>query len=199
MKKQMFHKIKNTIAILLMVLFVLSAVGVATSALAGTSSLSSSSQTMFSSPYKYNLYGNGISIIYTPKVAGVKTVLTYKDKKFGTLFFSNNKIHTVNVQGLGTILSVTLGTQKIAPGAAPHPQFSILIPEVNLQNRSGVYVPIHTMGTTTYYKSASLPPSSHIGQVESYVFTQLNGTAYGKAYVPINPIIPIPIPKPVLL
>jgi hypothetical protein len=186
MKERISHKIKRTMAILLMVLLVISVIGVATSALADKSSLPASGQTMFVSPYQYQLSGNGTSITYIPVGPGAVPSLVYKDKIFGTLHFIGKNINTVNVPNLGTLVSVTLGTPKIMPGAPPQPLFTILLPQVNLLNKKGASARISTVGIKTSYKAASLPPSAHIGQVESYIITNLRGTASN-----CNGIIPL--------
>jgi hypothetical protein len=176
---------KNTLVILLAVLFVVSL----TAASAGASSLTSSSkktEIKLISPYQYRLSGNGIRVTYTPMGPGAVPNLVYKDKKFGTLHFTDQEIRCVDVPDLGTLVSVTLGTAKLIEGAPPQPLFTFLLPKVNLLNQKKASAAIHTIGITTSYKSASLPPSAHIGQVESYIITNLSGTASN-----CNNIIPL--------
>jgi hypothetical protein len=160
---------------------------IAGSAMADTSSLSPSSQALFVSPYQYQLSGNGTSITYIPVGPGAVPSLVYKDKIFGTLHFIGKNINTINVPNLGTLVSVTLGTQKIKPGAPPQPVFTILLPQVNLLNKKGASASIQTVGIKTSYKTSSLPPSAHIGQVESYIITDLRGTASNcNGIIPLN-------------
>lgn len=177
MRMRIFHKIKGSMAIFLMIFFLVSL----TTASVGASSTIPSKQTTvinFVSPYSYSLKGTHISVIYAPIGPGAVPSLVYKDKTFGTLHFIGKNISSVDVPNLGVLVSVTLGTSKHMPGAPPQPLFTILLPKVNLLNQKGSSAPIYTIGITTSYKAVSLPPSAHIGQVESYVITQLNGTAY---------------------
>ncbi len=168
---------KRTLAILLVVLFVVSL----TAASAGASSLAPSCQTTeikFINPYQYHLSGNCISVMYTPMGPGAVSNLVYNNKKFGTFHFTNKEIHCVDIPELGTLVSITLGTLKPIPGAPPQPLFTFLLPKVNLLNKKNTSASFHTIGITTSYKAASLPSSARIGQAESYVITNLIGTAF---------------------
>jgi hypothetical protein len=182
-EKNRGHLMKKMIILFVSFILLLCIAG---STVADTSSKSLSSQALFVSPYQYQLGGNGTSITYKPIGPGAVPILVYKNKIFGTLHFTGKNISTVNVPNLGTLISVTLGTQKIMPGSSHRPLFTILLPQVNLLNKKDASTSIHAIGIRTSYKASSLPPSVHIGQVESYIITDLRGTAFNS-----NGIIPL--------
>jgi hypothetical protein len=119
----------------------------------------------------YELSGHGIEITFLPVGAGGIAHLSYQDAH-RSLQFSGEQIRTVAVADLGTVVSVTL---VLTPDSGST-TFSVLLPQVNLDNQRGSSAPIHTDGITTHHRF-SLIPQLLRGQLERYHVTPLQGTA----------------------
>ena len=125
----------------------------------------------FVAPDHYQLSGGGISITYLPTGAGGLSHLQYQDAQ-RTLNFSGDQIRRVDVDDIGSIVSVTLMI-TVDTGST---SFSVLIPKTTLQNTTGASAHIHTEGITTVHRF-SLVPAFNLGQDELYTVTPLRGTA----------------------
>jgi hypothetical protein len=125
----------------------------------------------FAKPNLYELSGHGIDVTFLPVGAGGLAHFSYQDAH-RSLQFSGDQIRTVAVADLGTIVSVTL---VLTPDSGST-TFSVLLPDVNLDNQRGSSAPVNTDGITTHHRF-SLIPQLLRGQLERYHVTPLHGTA----------------------
>ena len=125
----------------------------------------------FASPNLYELSGHGIHVTFFPVGAGGVAHFSYQDAQ-RSLQFSGDQIRTVAVADLGTVVSVTL---VLTPDSGST-TFSVLLPQVNLDNHRGSSVPVSTDGITTHHRF-SLIPQLLRGQLERYHVTPMHGTA----------------------
>lgn len=139
-----------------------------------------SDEIAFIKPYTYELHGNGISITYTPKGVGAIPHLTIQDKD-GTHNFNGNNINQ-STSLLLTLVSVDMPNRLLG---APNVCFSLLVPEVNLLNQKDASALVHTKCIITTRRASSLPPTAHVGQVDSYEVIKLTGTASNSGIHPL--------------
>jgi hypothetical protein len=125
----------------------------------------------FAKPNFYQLSGDGIDVTFVPSGAGGVAHFSYQDAQ-RSLQFSGDQIRKVDVPDLGTVVSVTL---VLTPDSGST-TFSVLIPQVNLDNQRGSAAPVETDGITTHHRF-SLVPQSLRGQLERYCVTPMSGTA----------------------
>ncbi len=123
------------------------------------------------SPNQYHLAGDGLTVSYFPDGFGPvgpggPARLFYHDT-----VFDGDQIRSVEVEDLGTILSVTL-KQTVDVGATT---FSLVLPVVMLPNDLHASASIETDGITTFHRSF-ITGISH-AQRETYCVTPLRGTA----------------------
>ena len=126
---------------------------------------------IFSRPNLFELTGHGIDVRYLPVGAGGLAHLSYQDAH-RALQFTGDQIRKVDVPDLGTVVSVTLSLTVDAGSTT----FSVLIPQVNLDNQHGNSAPVRTEGITTHHRF-SIVPQLLRGQLETYHVTPLHGTA----------------------
>jgi hypothetical protein len=122
-------------------------------------------------PDLWELYGDGISIVYHPVFVGGLPALTYQDAH-RTLHFRGNELRKVEVPDLGTVISFTL-VMTVDTGSTT---FSLLLPRVNLPNHIGASTHISTEGITTVHRLSPVP-AANLGQRDLYTCTPLHGTA----------------------
>jgi hypothetical protein len=125
----------------------------------------------FAKPNHYELSGHGIDVTFLPVGAGGVAHFSYQDAH-RAMQFSGNQIRSVPVPDLGTVVSVTL---VLTPDSGST-TFSVLLPQVNLDNQRGSSAPISTDGITTHHRF-SLVPQLLRGQLERYHVTPMHGTA----------------------
>jgi hypothetical protein len=132
--------------------------------------------TMAQSPNQYHLEGRGITVSYFPQGEGPvfpdrgRLRLTYQDAHQSRAFFDAD-VRTVDVEDLGTVVSVTL-ILTVDTGSTT---FSLLIPQVDLPDQPQPSVFIRTEGITTVHR-AFVGLIGH-PQAETYTVTALHGTA----------------------
>jgi hypothetical protein len=130
-----------------------------------------------STPNLYQFAGHGIQVSY--RTAGFRApFVTYQDAH-RSLTFSGDQVRLVEVQDLGTVVSVTL-MLTVDTGSTT---FSFLVPRVNLPSHIGASAPVYTEGVTTVHRF-SLAPQFDLGQLETYSVVPLRGTA-SLAIVPL--------------
>lgn len=125
----------------------------------------------FAKPNLYELSGQGIDVTFLPVGAGGLAHFSYQDAH-RSLQFSGDQIRTVEVADMGTVVSVTL---VLTPDSGST-TFSVLLPQVNLDNHRGSSVAVNTDGITTHHRF-SLVPQLLRGQLERYHVTPMHGTA----------------------
>lgn len=125
----------------------------------------------FAKPNHYELTGGGIDVMFLPMGLGGKPHLTYQDAQ-RTLQFVGDQIRIAGLPDLGSVVSVTL---VLTPDSGST-TFSVILPDVNLDNQRGSSAHIHTDGITTQHRF-SLIPQLLRGQLERYHVTRLAGTA----------------------
>jgi hypothetical protein len=125
----------------------------------------------FARPNLFELSGGGIDVTFLPSGAGGVAHFSYQDAH-RSLQFSGDQIRSVDVPDLGTVVSVTL---VLTPDSGST-TFSVLIPQVNLDNQHGSSASVCTDGITTHHRF-SLIPQLLRGQLERYHVTPLYGTA----------------------
>ena len=140
---------------------------------AGQQATSTQAQQATQTPNQFHLSGGGLTISYFPFGFGPltvdgPTVLIYQDAHESKSFRAN-AVRTVEVEDIGTIVSVTLVT-TIDTG---YTSFSLLVPHVNLP--PGGSAAVQTEGITTVHR-AFVALIGH-AQVETYTCTKLSGTA----------------------
>jgi hypothetical protein len=127
-------------------------------------------------PNQYHLHGHGISVSYFPEGSGPPIAdkgslrFTYQDS-FRSLAFHGDEVRTVEVDDLGTVVSVTI-VHTIDTGSTTT---SLLVPTVVLPTHPSASVTIHTDLITTIHRFLA----SAIGhpQHEVYTVTALTGHA----------------------
>jgi hypothetical protein len=119
-------------------------------------------------PNLYDLQGNGLHISYSTTGFDGKPHFSYQNGA-QVLNFSGDQIRTVGTE-VGTLVSVTT-LMTIDSGSTT---FTVLIPRVNLD--STLQAAVKTEGITTKHKF-SLIPDLMRGQLDTYKFTLLSGTA----------------------
>jgi hypothetical protein len=125
----------------------------------------------FAKPNLYELSGHGIDVTFLPSGAGGLAHFSYQDSH-RSMQFSGDQIRSVAVRDLGTVVSVTL---VLTPDSGST-TFSVLLPDVNLDNHRGASAPVYTDGITTHHRF-SLVPQLLRGQLERYHVTPMHGTA----------------------
>jgi hypothetical protein len=125
----------------------------------------------YAKPNLYELTGGDIDVTFLPMGLGGKPHFTYQDAQ-RTLQFAGDQIRIVAVPDLGSIVSVTL---VLTPDSGST-TFSVILPDVNLDNQRGSFAHIHTDAITTQHRF-SLIPQLLRGQLERYHVTRLSGTA----------------------
>jgi hypothetical protein len=126
-------------------------------------------------PNQYHLAGYGISVSYFPDGFGPIAQdgpdrLFYQDAD-RHLVFNGSEIRKVDVDDLGTILSVTI-VSTIDVGST---SFSVILPHVNLPQGPHASAAVDTEAVTTVHR-AFVRLIGH-PQVETYTVTRLTGTA----------------------
>ena len=119
-------------------------------------------------PNQYVLQGGNWYVTYSTTGFDGQPHFTLQ-KGSQTLSFSGDQIRTVGTE-IGTWVSVTT-LMTIDSGSTT---FSVLIPRVNLD--ASLEAPIRTEGISTRHKFSVLP-ALNLGQVDTYNFTILRGTA----------------------
>jgi hypothetical protein len=125
----------------------------------------------FAKPNLYELTGGDIDVTFLPMGLGGKPHLTYQDAQ-RTLQFTGDQIRIVALPDLGSVVSVTL---VLTPDSGST-TFSVILPDVNLDNQRGSFAHVHTDAITTQHRF-SLIPQLLRGQLERYHVTRLTGTA----------------------
>ena len=131
---------------------------------------------MTSIPNQYYLHGDGTSISYYsdgfgPLIEGRGRVqLVYQDAYLSQAFYTD-EVRTVEVNDLGTVVSVTL-VMAVDIGSTT---FSLLVPGVELPE-PGNSVFINSEGITTVHR-AFVELIGHPPQDKTYTVTELSGTA----------------------
>jgi hypothetical protein len=131
------------------------------------------SQPEFVTPNFWILSGDGVHIRYSteaPIFGG--THLTYDDGQ-RSLTFSGSEIRSVEVEDLGTLISVTI----IPSVDADSTTLTLLLPRVNILLQGPISsAPVVTDGIRTVHVGPFGPPFGH-GQREFYTVFPLSGTA----------------------
>jgi hypothetical protein len=122
-------------------------------------------------PDVYQVHGDGISVTYYPTFVGGLPSLTYHDHQ-QVKSFRGKEVRKVDVEDLGTIVSVTL-VNTVDTGST---SFSLFLPRVNLPNQIGASSPIVTEGVTTVHRLSPIP-AANMGQRDVYTVHRMNGTA----------------------
>ncbi len=119
-------------------------------------------------PNTYSLHVDNLQVTYSTTSISGKPLLSYDD---GTQFknFSGEEIRTVGTE-IGTLVSVTIRKTKNSGSTT----FTILIPKIELDSTNQAY--FKTEGIITRHKF-SINPSLNIGQLDSYKFVLMQGTA----------------------
>ncbi len=131
---------------------------------------------MTSVPNQYYLHGGGTYISYYsegfgPLIEGRGRIrLVYQDAYLSQAFYTD-EVRTVQVDDLGTVVSVTL-VMAVDIGSTT---FSLLVPDVQLPEPDNS-VFIHTEGITTVHR-AFVELIGHPPQDRTYTVTALSGTA----------------------
>ncbi len=132
---------------------------------------------MAQEPNQYHLQGGGISVSYFPQGQGPpvegsgRLRLSYQDSNQSRAFFDND-VRTVNVDDLGTVVSVSLFVTVDAGGTS----FSLLIPHVQLPDQPGPSVFIQTQSIITSFTLFDFGPFAQ-PQKQTYTVIALSGTA----------------------
>jgi hypothetical protein len=119
-------------------------------------------------PNQYVLHGGSLKIIYSATGIDGKPHFSYQDGT-QTLNFSGDQIRTVGTE-IGTLVSVTT-LMSVDTGST---SFTVLIPRINLD--STLQSTIRTEGVSTRHKFSIIPDLNR-GQLDSYKYTGLIGTA----------------------
>ncbi|MBV8521836.1 MAG: hypothetical protein JOY71_06885 [Acetobacteraceae bacterium] len=128
------------------------------------------SEARVTQPHTWNLTGaGGVQVRFSV----AEPQLQYQDVN-GTRNFSGNDIRLSEVPDLGTVVTVTLQI-TVDSGST---SFSLLLPRVNLPGppATPLAVPVVTEGITTVHHLSLVPAFQH-GQQDTYMVTQLRGTA----------------------
>lgn len=128
-------------------------------------------------PNKYNLRGGGISAVYCPNGfgpirAGRGPLHLVCQDDFRSLTFYGDEVRTVEIPGLGTVVSVTI-TESADTGSN---SFSIFLPQADLRPDQDS-VPVHSEGITTAHRV--LAAQGGHPQSETGTAAPLDGTAPG--------------------
>lgn len=121
-------------------------------------------------PNFYQLHGHHLTVSYSSSGIDGKPHFSYQDTH-KTLSFTGDEIRTVDTE-IGSIVTVTLQL-TVDSGSTT---FSLLVPTVNLDDRTQQSGSITTEGITTLHRF-SLIPALNRGQTELYNVTRLTGTA----------------------
>jgi hypothetical protein len=124
-------------------------------------------------PNVYELHGDNLKITYTTTSFTGKPFLDYDDgSKIRS--FSGDEIRTIGTE-IGTLVSVTI-RKTVDSGSTT---FTVLIPKINLDSTSQTY--LQTEAIITRHKF-SINPNLNVGQLDSYKFTLMRGTASLRYY-----------------
>jgi hypothetical protein len=127
----------------------------------------------FVTPNFWTLSGDGVHVRYStdaPIFGG--THFTYDDGQ-RALTFSGSEVRSVEVQDLGTLVSVTI----IPSVDADSTTFTVLLPRVNIVLQGPISsASVVTNGIRTVHVGPFGPPFGH-GQQEFYTVFSLSGTA----------------------
>jgi hypothetical protein len=123
---------------------------------------------MANEPTRYDLYGGGITVSYTPANIAGQPLFSYHDATQTKNFTGKDQIHTESTV-IGTLVTVFL--MRTIDG--PSTSFSLLLPAVRLPPSNST--PITTEGITTLHRGTFIGPPT--GQIQSYTVVELQGTA----------------------
>jgi len=119
-------------------------------------------------PNLFVLQGGNLHITYSTSGIDGKAHFDYKNGS-QTLSFSGDEIRTVGTE-MGTLVTVTT-LMTVDTGSTT---FTVLIPRINLD--STLQATIRTDGISTRHKFSIIPDLNR-GQLDTYKFTGLSGTA----------------------